>query len=59
MRIPRTVSGSALGAALLGWRALGAISSLEDAQVLAQRDAQERTVYPDPDITRRLSTAAG
>lgn len=44
--------GSGLGAALLGWRALGAFASLQDAAALVET---ERTVSPDPATARRLA----
>jgi gluconokinase len=44
--------GSALGAALLGWRALGGFASLEDAAATVRPTS---TVRPDPEAARMLA----
>ncbi|HEY3611333.1 MAG TPA: gluconokinase [Pseudonocardiaceae bacterium] len=44
--------GSGLGAALLGWRALGELSSLADAADLI---TPTDTIHPDPDLAARLA----
>jgi gluconokinase len=56
--IPRTASGSALGAGLLGWRALGALYSLSSVEEELRQTAQQ-PVYPNPEIKRRLARTRG
>ena len=46
--------GSGLGAALLGWRGIGALASLADAADLITPHA---TIHPDPDLADRLARA--
>lgn len=52
VQVAEAAGGSGLGAALLGWRALGAFPDL--AAVAALLPAGE-TVVPDPDAVRRLA----
>ena len=56
--IPRTASGSALGAALLGWRAVGALYSLSSVEEELRQTAQ-KAVYPNPEIKQRLARTRG
>lgn len=44
--------GSGLGAALLGWRAIGGLRSLADAADLISPDG---IIHPDPDLAQRLA----
>jgi gluconokinase len=46
--------GSGLGAALLGWHAIGGLGSLADAADLITPHA---TIHPDPDLAERLAQA--
>jgi gluconokinase len=54
LEIAEDAEGSGMGAALLGWRALGALPSLTDAAGLV---TPTRRVYPDESAVRRLATA--
>ena len=52
VQLAEATGGSGLGAALLGWRALGAFDCLAAAAAVLPAG---RTVVPDPDAVRRLA----
>ena len=52
VQLAEATGGSGLGAALLGWRALGAFDSLTAAAAVLPAG---RTVLPDSDAVRRLA----
>ena len=56
--IPRTTSGSAVGAGLLGWRALGVLYSLSSIEEELHQTVQ-KPVYPNPEIKQRLARSRG
>ncbi|MGW0517905.1 gluconokinase [Crossiella sp. NPDC003009] len=54
LEITEDSEGSGLGACLLGWRALGVLSSLEDAAGLI---TPTETVHPDPELAEHFAAA--
>ncbi|HEX4724430.1 MAG TPA: gluconokinase [Pseudonocardiaceae bacterium] len=52
LRVTADEGGSGLGAALLGWRSLGELSSLAEAATLI---TPTDTSHPDPDLAARLA----